>query len=296
MNTSRIEIIQGDITRQAVDAIVNAANTSLLGGGGVDGAIHRAAGPELLAECRTLHGCRTGEAKITKGYRLPARFVIHTPGPVWHGGGSGEEALLASCYKSCLTLAAENGCKTVDFPSISTGVYHFPLEKASRIAVSTIAAFLAEHPELFHPDDLDYVHSPFRMGELKNYISINGGVQLDLMGQENAETAGTRQLSGTGGQLDFLEGAFRSEGGKGFICIASARKTKEGELKSNIVPFIPAGCTTSAPRAMIENVATEYGVAHLTGKTVRERAEAMISVAHPDFRDELYRYAEKSFK
>ena len=144
----QIEIIQGDITKQNVDAIVNAANCSLLGGGGVDGAIHRAAGPELLAECRTLHGCRTGEAKITRGYRLPARFVIHTPGPDWHGGGHGEEALLASCYRSCLTLAVENGCKTVDFPSISTGVYHFPLEKASRIALSTIAAFLREHPEL----------------------------------------------------------------------------------------------------------------------------------------------------
>ena len=145
---NRIEIIQGDITKQAVDAIVNAANTSLLGGGGVDGAIHRAAGPELLAECRTLNGCRTGEAKITKGYRLPARFVIHTPGPIWHGGGRGEEELLASCYRNCLRLASENGCETVDFPSISTGVYHFPLEEASHIALSTIAEYLAEHPEI----------------------------------------------------------------------------------------------------------------------------------------------------
>jgi O-acetyl-ADP-ribose deacetylase (regulator of RNase III) len=145
---SRIEIIQGDITKQAVDAIVNAANTSLLGGGGVDGAIHRAAGPELLAECRTLHGCRTGEAKITKGYRLPAKFVIHTPGPVWHGGGQNEYALLASCYRSCLTLAAEHGLRTVDFPSISPGVYRFPLDRAAGIAIGTIAAFLREHPEI----------------------------------------------------------------------------------------------------------------------------------------------------
>ena len=127
---------------------MNAANCSLLGGGGVDGAIHRAAGPELLAECRMLHGCETGKAKITKGYKLPAKHVIHTPGPVWHGGNNGEAELLASCYRSCLTLASENGCKTVDFPSISTGVYHFPLDKAAAIACRTIKEYLKAHPEI----------------------------------------------------------------------------------------------------------------------------------------------------
>lgn len=144
----RLQTVLGDITKQSVDAIVNAANCSLLGGGGVDGAIHRAAGPELLAECRMLRGCETGRAKITKGYRLPAKNVIHTPGPVWHGGNKGEAELLASCYRSCLELASENGCRTVDFPSISTGVYHFPLDKAAAIACRTIKEYLKAHPEI----------------------------------------------------------------------------------------------------------------------------------------------------
>lgn len=141
----RIGIKLGDITKEHADAIANAANTTLLGGGGVDGAIHRAAGPELLAECRTLGGCPTGRAKITKGYRLPAKYVIHTPGPVWSGGKRKEPELLASCYRSCLELAEQYGCKTVCFPSISTGVYHFPLELAAEIAMETISRFLDEH-------------------------------------------------------------------------------------------------------------------------------------------------------
>ena len=145
MDSSRIFLLQDDITKLNVDAIVNAANRTLLGGGGVDGAIHRAAGSELLAACRLLNGCETGDAKITKGYRLPAKFVIHTVGPVWHGGMHNEEKLLASCYHRSLELAVENRCADVAFPNVSTGIYRFPKERAAKIAFETVSNFLAEH-------------------------------------------------------------------------------------------------------------------------------------------------------
>ncbi len=144
----RIAIAQGDITAQKVDAIVNAANESLLGGGGVDGAIHRAAGPELLSECRTLGGCPTGQAKITGGYRLAAQWVIHTVGPVWHGGGSGEDDALAGCYRSVFALVSRHGIRTVAFPAISTGVYRFPIPRAAGIALAETRRFLAGNKDV----------------------------------------------------------------------------------------------------------------------------------------------------
>jgi O-acetyl-ADP-ribose deacetylase (regulator of RNase III) len=148
MAEPRLALIHGDITRLAVDAIVNAANITLLGGGGVDGAIHRAAGPELLAECRTLGGCPPGEAKITRGYLLPARFVVHTVGPVWSGGHRGEPDTLANCYRNSLSVASENGVRTIAFPAISCGAYHYPIADAARIAVETTKAFLRENESI----------------------------------------------------------------------------------------------------------------------------------------------------
>jgi O-acetyl-ADP-ribose deacetylase len=159
---ARLSIVQGDITHQKVDAIVNAANNSLLGGGGVDGAIHRTAGPKLLEECKKLNGCNTGEAKITKGYQLPASYVIHTVGPVWNDGHHQEEQLLASCYHKSFEVAQAHYCKTIAFPSISTGVYMFPVERASRIALQTIIEELRSRPEIGHITIVCYDNHTFQ--------------------------------------------------------------------------------------------------------------------------------------
>jgi len=167
----KVRIIEGDITRQAVDAIVNAANTSLLGGGGVDGAIHRAAGPELLEETRQMGGCPTGEARVSKGYRLPARWIIHTVGPVWSGGHRNEDTLLANCYRNSLQAGADVGARTIAFPSISTGAYRFPLERATEIAMKETRRFLEKDERL---DEVIFVC--FGETALKTYQDVFGRV------------------------------------------------------------------------------------------------------------------------
>ena len=173
---SHLRVIVGDITTLSLDAIVNAANRSLLGGGGVDGAIHRAAGPDLLVECRTLGGCGTGQAKITRGYRLPAKHVIHTVGPVWRGGGDNEEGLLASCYRSALALAASHGLTSIAFPAISTGIYGFPAERAARIAVGTVVSELSARSR---PDLKEVVFCCF--GEASAQHHLDAFAELGLV-------------------------------------------------------------------------------------------------------------------
>ncbi len=175
----RIQTLQGDITRLAVDAIVNAANSSLLGGGGVDGAIHRAAGPALLEECRGLGGARPGESKITRGHRLPARYVIHTVGPIWRGGSSSEDEVLRACYRTSLALARDHGVRTIAFPAISTGAFGFPLERATRLAIAEVAAFLgsrtaAERPVMERAGVESVIFCCFSAGDLAVYDRVAG--------------------------------------------------------------------------------------------------------------------------
>jgi len=210
--SNRISVIEGDITQQHVDAIVNAASTTLLGGGGVDGAIHRAAGPELLEECRALGGCRTGRAKITKGYRLPARYVIHTVGPVWNGGRLGEDELLASCYRESLGLAESRGLKTIAFPGISTGAYGFPLARATLIAVKTVTGHLAGSPSITQAVFVCHNDRAFRM--YLDALAEVGGQPANAPGKrEREERDADRERGDTyvaireqiGGQLKMME-------------------------------------------------------------------------------------------
>ena len=230
-----------------------------------------------------VHGSRTKIGNLIVGWNEDSQTIAVVPTvPDLSGCGT------PVCYRRSEILKAYRN----KYPTDAFIIYP---DKKGYIGINAYD-WLEDEPGRFYPGDVDHVHAPERMGQLSSFISINGGVQLDLMGQENAESVGSRQLSGIGGQMDFLEGAFRSKGGRGYICLNSSRRDKEGKLRSNIVPTIPGGSTISVPRTMIECVATEYGVAHLAGLSLGERAAAMASIAHPDFREELARYARDNFR
>ena len=237
-----LQIIRQDITKMKCDAIVNAANSSLLGGGGVDGAIHRAAGPQLLEECRTLGGCRTGEAKLTKGYELPARYVIHTVGPIWRGGGHGEKALLESCYRNSLALAAETGCESVAFPLISAGVYGYPKDQAIRVAVDTIGAFLAESETEMLVYLVIFGHDAFELGS-KLYSGIQSFIDANYVDEHtDYSRENQRRWAARLSVCDDAEPVFGAPSASGAAPSAAPRPAHSG-------PKLPRPARTAAREA-----------------------------------------------